>query len=85
MLVYVFTNVVGVFVCLYLPFMVSTLPFADAVYFFPNASDAVNISRSAKVGNVVLNFHDVLKVDKANFISSVLNFSSYYSSTFRVK
>ena len=67
--------------------MVSTLPFADAVYFLANASDTVNITSSAKKGSLVFNCRDVVEVDKTNFIHSYLNFWIYYSysSIFRLK
>ena len=67
--------------------MVSTLPFADAVYFLANASDTVNITSSAKKGSLVFDCRDVVEVDKENFIHSYLNFWIYYSysSTFRLK
>lgn len=56
----------------------------DVVYFHANASDGVNVSSSAKIGNSVFDCNDVVAVDDANFINPVLTFSSYYSSTFRV-
>ena len=67
--------------------MVSTLPFADVVYFYANASDGVNVSSSAKAGNIVFNCNDVIAVDKENFNNNpYIRFSSYsYFSTFRVK
>ena len=67
--------------------MVSTLPFADAVYFYANASDGVNVSSSAKAGNIVFNCNDVIVVDKENFNNNpYISFSSYsYFSNFRVK
>ena len=67
--------------------MVSTLPFADAVYFYANASDGGNVSSSAKAGNIVFNCNDVIVVDKENFNNNpYISFSSYsYTSTFRVK
>ena len=58
---------------------------ADVVYFNVSSFFRVNVSGSAKSGEVVFYANDTLSVDRENFINPVLTFGSYYSSLFRVR
>ena len=58
---------------------------ADVVYFNVSSFFRVNVSGSAKSGEVVFYANDTVLVDTENFMNIILTFSYYYSSVFRVE